>query len=202
MGIKLAILVAAAKDMNKVMGLEPPIDLKLKGADLTERIQEEAEDVLPKDKLADETWDLIKKIGGKKAQKVVAKRQAKAASASDEESDSDSGKGSSGKSSKKKSGKKKNPPKNPPKKAEKKAEKAKSSNAPTGKKPGVIATIVECLEKKPCTHEQILAVLTKKFPDRNPDQMAATIKVQVPSRLRKDKGLKIDRDDKGRYAIK
>jgi hypothetical protein len=59
------------------------------------------------------------------------------------------------------------------------------------KEPGVIASIQKFLDDigiKPFTHEDILAELVKKFPDRDPDGMLNTIKTQVPSRLEKEHG--------------
>jgi hypothetical protein len=62
------------------------------------------------------------------------------------------------------------------------------------KNPGVVETIAKCLlsasEKKPITKEQILAKLTKTFPDRDVEKMRATINAQVPGRIAK--GQEID----------
>ena len=69
------------------------------------------------------------------------------------------------------------------------------------KKVGVIATIIKAISKKPKTKKQILARLVKRFPDREEAKMMKTINVQVPSRLRKDKELNIQKTDKG-YIIK
>jgi hypothetical protein len=60
-----------------------------------------------------------------------------------------------------------------------------------GKKPGVIASIQEFLDKvgdKPFTRADIHAELVIKFPDRDPNSMMSTIKTQVPGRLSKEKG--------------
>lgn len=66
---------------------------------------------------------------------------------------------------------------------------------------GVIATIIAELRKanakKPTTKEKILAVLVKKFPDRDPKAMKSTISSQVPSGLRTEKGLEVQSNDKG-----
>lgn len=70
-----------------------------------------------------------------------------------------------------------------------------------GKKPGVIVMIIKSISKKARTKKQILDFLVKKFPDRDPQKMAKTIGVQVPSRLSKEKGLKITKTDKGAYQI-
>jgi len=68
------------------------------------------------------------------------------------------------------------------------------------KKPGIIATIIKAITKKHRTKKQILAKLEKAFPDRDASKMIKTVNVQVPSRLRKDKGLEIEKTDKG-YKI-
>lgn len=66
---------------------------------------------------------------------------------------------------------------------------------------GVIATIIEELRKasakKPTTKEKILAVLVKKFPDRDPKAMKSTVSSQIPSGLRTEKGLVVQSNDKG-----
>ncbi len=69
-------------------------------------------------------------------------------------------------------------------------------------KPGVIDTIFNLLrEKGPITKDQILAELAKKFPERKEDSMKATINVQLPSRMARERGVKIEHTDKG-YVIK
>jgi len=68
------------------------------------------------------------------------------------------------------------------------------------KKVGVIAIIIKAIIPKHRTKKQILAKLEKVFPERSPEKMMKTINVQVPSRLRKDKGLTIEKTDKG-YKI-
>jgi hypothetical protein len=48
------------------------------------------------------------------------------------------------------------------------------------KGPGVIATIVETISReKGATSEECLAVLVKAFPDRDPDGMVKTIRIQA-----------------------
>lgn len=80
------------------------------------------------------------------------------------------------------------------------AKKATEPKAPKG--PGVIATIVEVLKKgKPVTKEAILAVLVKRFPDRDADSMGKTINVQVPNRIAKEQKVTVEKTDKG-YVIR
>jgi hypothetical protein len=74
-------------------------------------------------------------------------------------------------------------PKKSPKKAPAKKTTAKKTAAkrPVGlpKKVGVIAAIVECISKeKGSTVDETLAVLVKKFADRNPDGMRKTAMIQ------------------------
>jgi hypothetical protein len=57
-------------------------------------------------------------------------------------------------------------------------------------KPGIIATIVKAIEKsgkKGISKKELLEVLTEEFPDRNIDSMSATISVQCPTRINKEK---------------
>lgn len=76
-------------------------------------------------------------------------------------------------------------PKDKEKKTEKKAEKKSGT-----KTPGVIASIVSCIEKsgkKGITKEEILEKLIDLFPDREAKSMINTINVQVPNRINKEK---------------
>lgn len=69
-------------------------------------------------------------------------------------------------------------------------------------KPGIIASIVECIEgsgKKGITKEEILNVLIERFSDREPQSMKSTINVQVPTRISKEK-FEVKALDGGRYA--
>jgi hypothetical protein len=82
-----------------------------------------------------------------------------------------------------------------------KTEKAKPIKKVEKKKtPGVIETIAEIIQKKgPISKEGILKELVKKFPDRPSTSMAGTIGVQVPSKLNRDKGFNIQRNEKGYF---
>lgn len=78
----------------------------------------------------------------------------------------------------------------------KKDKKPKPSKKAGGKEgPGVIASMVEWLtsatEDTPVTKKTIMARLAKRFPDRDIDGMLKTVNIQVPSRLKNEKGLKI-----------
>lgn len=103
-----------------------------------------------------------------------------------------------------------------PEKAEKKSDKgkdkkkgkakkpAKEKKEPKEKKPGVIASIVEILKtgsaKKPLTKTQIHDRLKKKFPDRPEASMWTTINIQVPSRLRVDRNVVVQKNTEGYWV--
>jgi hypothetical protein len=75
---------------------------------------------------------------------------------------------------------------------------------PDKKKPGVIVSIQEFLEKvgsQPFTHADIHAELVKKFPERSPDAMMSTIRTQVPGRLSKEKGYIFKPEGGGRFIL-
>lgn len=84
---------------------------------------------------------------------------------------------------------------NAPKKA--KTTKKKADVLEGKRKPGVIAFIIKLLKDERHTKKALLEELTKQFPEREPEKMAKTINCQVPYRLRKDKGLIVDKSEKG-----
>lgn len=88
------------------------------------------------------------------------------------------------------------------KSATKKSKKTTKKAPAKAKGTGVIATIIELLKGKAMTKAALLKKLVKKYPDRSEDGMKATINCQVPGRLSKEKGLKVKKDDKGRFSIK
>jgi len=83
----------------------------------------------------------------------------------------------------------------------KKDEKKKAAKKEGVKKVGIIDTIISLLKTKPITKEDIVKALVKKFPDREEKGMTSTVSIQLGGRLEKDKGLKIQKSDKG-YSIK
>ena len=79
-------------------------------------------------------------------------------------------------------------------------DKKKAKNTGTSK-PGVIASIIEIIEKHgPISKASIVKRLAKRFPEREPERMAKTVGVQVPSRLRSDKSIEVVCED-GKYSI-
>ena len=86
--------------------------------------------------------------------------------------------------------------------------KAKSKGKGKGKKrgpqgTGVIASIMEFLkgasEKNPLDNATLLKKLCERFPDRAPDSMKGTINAQGPKRVREERSLVIESNDKGRW---
>lgn len=77
--------------------------------------------------------------------------------------------------------------------------------AVAGKKPGVVARIVEILraasKKKPVTKEEVLKRLVEAFPERSPQAMKSTVASQIPSCLRIEKGLIVETDKKGGFWL-
>lgn len=79
-----------------------------------------------------------------------------------------------------------------------KAKKAKGAGGE--RKPGVIAAIAELIAKKAMTKDEIAAELALRFPERDAEGMRRTVGIQLPGRMAKDKGLKIEVKD-GKYKI-
>ena len=84
---------------------------------------------------------------------------------------------------------------------EKKAPVNAFKGAASNGRPGVINSIISILqgatERKPVTKKEIHASLVKLFPDRTADAMQTTVNLQVPSKLRKDKGLTVQKNENG-----
>ena len=74
-----------------------------------------------------------------------------------------------------------------------------------GKGPGVIGSIVEIVsaatKDKPIMKKDILTKLAKRFPDRSEEAMKATLNIQLPGRLRSEKGLNIQKSAEGGYYL-
>lgn len=102
---------------------------------------------------------------------------------------------------------KKGAAKTPPPKAAKAGAPAKGKAPPkkaggeSNKGPGVIGSIVEFLEsansKKPLSKQALVEKLCKRFPDRPSEGMAKTVNVQVPTRIRTDKGINVQKNENG-----
>lgn len=98
-----------------------------------------------------------------------------------------------------------------PAKSEKKKDKKSEKKADKGEKKGgivkvgIIDGIVDILKgtksaKGALSKKEILAALALKFPDRNEENMKATIGVQVPYNLRK-KGMAIEKTEDGKFYV-
>ena len=104
--------------------------------------------------------------------------------------------------------KSKKQPKKTSKKSTGNTEATTSNKKSKPKKPGVIASILEFIDKSgPISKNQIHKRLVKRFPDRNPDSMKKTIACQItgkkrPLRMEKEKGVKFDIDKDGCYSLK
>lgn len=84
--------------------------------------------------------------------------------------------------------------------------KTPAKKAPAAKGPGVIASIIEFLTKatakRPLSKEQLADRLEKRFPERGREAMLRTINCQVPSRLKSDKNITVNKNDKGYWITK
>lgn len=86
-------------------------------------------------------------------------------------------------------------------KGDKKGEKKKGIEKAKG--PGVIGSIAEFLEaaseSKPVSKDDIVAKLSKRYPDREESSLRSTVNQQVPTKLRSGKGLNVLRGEGGYY---
>ncbi len=89
------------------------------------------------------------------------------------------------------------------KKKEREAAKAagKGTGIQKASGPGVIGSIFEFLKAGPCTKVDLLAKLKERYPERSEDSMKATINVQIPSRMAKEKKVTISKNEAGQYFI-
>jgi hypothetical protein len=93
-------------------------------------------------------------------------------------------------------------------KPEKPAEKVAGRKATPTAKIGVIGTILKTIQENgPVTRKQIMTKLKRSFPDRDEDKMSKTMMCQIggkkrPLRLEREKKIKFDIDDAGKYTIK
>lgn len=194
-------LAAIAKELNKVLGLDPAINVKAPQEELVEKINEAAALLVPEDELSAKTMEGLGKLGielpmvgpdsaiedpedgesGEDEEEEDEEEGVLPAEEADPEAEEDlddpedeEGAENSEEEPVLKQGKKKKEP-------------------PLGKKEktaGVIAVIIELIEKsgqKGISKEQILEELIKRFPDRRPTSMKNTINVQVPTKISKER---------------
>lgn len=211
-------LIAAAKELNDLLGLNPPIKTtSIKEDKLKELLLEAAENLVVEDEedVSEATVKALKSIDAKipwleDEDKDVEEIEDIEGMEDDDEDDQDDDEVEEIKT------------KPVPKKSAKKEEKPKKADKPTkeektdkpkGKKPekakgksgkGIIATIVSLLEKatkkQPITKAEIIDVLKKEFPDRDVRGMTRTVHVQVPGRISRERfKLGVTEDGKGFY---
>jgi hypothetical protein len=215
-------LIAAAKELNDLLGLTPPIKTtSIKEDKLKELLLEAAENLVVEDEedVSEATVKALKSIGAKipwlenedkDVEEIEDIEGMEDEDVDDDEDDQDDDEVEEIKTEPvpEKSAKKKEKPK----KADKPTKEEKADK-PKGKKPekakgksgkGIIATIVSLLEKatkkQPITKAEIIDVLKKEFPDRDVRGMTRTVHVQVPGRISREKfKLGVTEDGKGFY---
>lgn len=142
---------------------------------------------------------------GKKKKKKSSKKEKKDQKATTEQvEETTKKKKKSGKKAKieKKVDKKKSSKKDSKKKSKKDTKKTTTDKKKSEKKMGVIDTVIDCLKKEHTTVKNIVKVLVKKFPDRNPESMENTTNRCIKSYLRTEKNIVVDQDSKGKFFIK
>lgn len=213
-------LIAAAKELNDLLGLNPPIKTtSIKEDKLKELLLEAAENLVVEDEedVSEATVKALKSINAKipwlEDEDKDVEEIEDIEGMEDEDDDEDDQDDDEVEEIKtepvpEKSAKKKEKPK----KADKPTKEEKTDK-PKGKKPekakgksgkGIIATIVSLLEKatkkQPITKAEIIDVLKKEFPDRDVRGMTRTVHVQVPGRISREKfKLGVTEDGKGFY---
>lgn len=213
-------LIAAAKELNDLLGLNPPIKTtSIKQDKLKELLLEAAENLVVEDEedVSEATVKALKSIDAKipwlEDEDKDVEEIEDIEGMEDEDDDEDDQDDDEVEEIKTES---------VPEKSAKKKEKSKKADKPTkeektdkpkGKKPekakgksgkGIIATIVSLLEKatkkQPITKAEIIDVLKKEFPDRDVRGMTRTVHVQVPGRISREKfKLGVTEDGKGFY---
>jgi len=163
-------LRAAAKEVNEVVGVEPPINTKAPVSELIEKLKEAKETVIDpaQDEFTEATQAVLDELDEPQEEEPEE----------DPDEDPDEEEEVVEKKSSKKPAKKEGTKKEGPKKAGEPG------------KPGIIATIVSLIEesgKKGITKAEILKELVDRFPERSEDSMKNTINVQVPARINKEK---------------
>ena len=188
-------LTTVAKELNKVLGLDPAIDTgsRVKLADLEEAIKQAIELIEPEDEFTEATQAIITALSPAPQEEALEDEEEdddddddveeEAPEDEDDDDDYDDEEDEEEEDEDedeeepvlKQDKKKKEPPLKPDKKE---------------KTVGVVKSIVELIEKsgqKGISKEEILEELIKRFPDRQPTSMKNTINVQVPTRISKER---------------
>jgi len=170
-------LTTVAKELNKVLGLDPAIDTgsRVKLAGLEEAIKQAIGLIEPGDEFTEATQAIIDELNGSSAdmededEEDLDALEEEAPEGDDDDDDDDDEEDLDAPEGEEE----------PPLKSDKKE-----------KKVGVIKSIIELIEKsgqKGISKEEILEELIKRFPDRQPTSMKNTINVQVPTRISKER---------------
>jgi cobalamin biosynthesis protein CobT len=203
-------LVKAAKELNKVLGLDPKIDIKQEASTIEKLILKAADLIVPEDKISKETAELItdlKAFAEETPDSADEEEEKEVSDTADEDEDVEDEDEDVEDEDEDEDVEDEDEEEDPPAKNTskgKKTGKAEKSAESPGKKPagpGVIATIVSLIEgagKKGVTKEEILTALTKAFPDKKAESMKNTINVQVPNRISKER-FPIEKIDGDRY---
>ena len=178
-------LRAAAKEVNEVVGVEPPINTKAPVSELIEKLKEAKETVIDpaQDEFTEATQAVLDELDEPQEEAKAPTRKPKPAPVKEEEPEEDPDEDPEEEEVVEKKSSKK-----PAKKEGAKKEGPKKAGEPG--KPGIIATIVSLIEesgKKGITKAEILKELVDRFPERSEDSMKNTINVQVPARINKEK---------------
>jgi hypothetical protein len=165
-------LRVAAKEVNEVLDVDPPINTKAPVSELIEKMKEAKTLIDPtQDEFTEATQAVLDELEEEKPAAPVRKAKPAAKAVEAEEAPEDAPEGEA---------------EAPVKKVKKGA--PKKAGEPG--KPGIIATIVSLVEgsgKKGITKAEILKQLVDQFPERSEDSMKNTINVQVPARINKEK---------------
>ncbi len=173
-------LITLAGEMNKVMELDPPIEIPddVKFESLEKEIKDNAVcdgicEIYVTDDFTEDAWMTLDKLG------IEAIDPDTAAKTEKEE--------------------KKTTPAKKDKTAAKKTTPAKKDKKDKAeKKPGVIASIINIVKTKgPISKEDILKEMVILFPERVEKSMKSTIGVQIPGRINKDRDFDVVDNGKG-----
>ena len=161
-------VVSVAKELNKVLGLDPQIDTKQDLETLKNLVLQAADLIEPEDEISKKTTTIIDELREEKAAAELEEEEDE--EVADIKDDSDEAEEDE----------------------EEGAEEEEEEEIKTQpqKKSGVIASIAEMIEKageKGITKEEILTNLVKRFPERQEKSMKNTINVQVPNRIDREK---------------
>ena len=185
-----AQLVNAAKDLNEMLGLNPPIDVTTTVAILKDAVKEGGLWLQETDEPKPETIEVLKGFTWEDADfddleddqagiEEVFQKYGILGDGEEETVHEDAVEAV----------------------VETKPKAEKKTKAAGKKKVGVIATIVTMIEKAPAkgvSKDTILEKLLEKFPERGSIPMKATINVQVPGRISKEK-FPVEKLDNGNY---